>query len=86
LICDYFCTDDVAYVSMGMMATIFHQKPLSAAKAVSEESQCSLCGWLVNQLEQKVDQSFSVTSQLNREKLWMSFYQLKVSRSFQDME
>lgn len=64
---------------------------LSIAKAVSEElrspSQDSIafCSWLVTQLQQIVDQSFSSTaSRLNREKLWMSFYQLQVSKSFQD--
>ena len=61
------------------------------AKAVSEELQSpsqdsiAFCNWLVTQLEQIVDESFScATSRLNREKLWMSFYQLQVSRSFKD--
>jgi len=78
LICDYLFVDNVAHVHhaiMDMMADVSYHLPsdanqicLSIVKAVSEElrspSQDSVafCGWLVNQLEQIVDQSFSITT------------------------
>ena len=97
----FVCTDDVAHVRdavMDMMADESYHLPsevnqicLSIAKAVSEELQSpsqdsvAFCGWLVTQLQQIVDQSFSsTTSRLNREMLWKSFYQLQVSKSFKD--
>ena len=83
---------------MDMMADESYHLPseanhicLSMAKVVSAELQSpsedsvAFCSWLVNQLVQIVDRSFSsTTSQLNREKLWMYFYQLQVSKLFQD--
>ena len=97
----FFCTDDVTHVRdaiMDMMADESYHLPseanqicLSLAKAVSEElrspsqNSVAFCTWLVTQLQQIVDQSFSsTTSRLNRENLWMSFYQLQVSKSFRD--
>ena len=83
--------------AMDMMADESYHLPseanqicLSMAKKVSaelrspSEHSVEFCGWLVNQLEQMVDQSYSSTSQLNREKLWMCFYQLQASKLLQD--
>ena len=97
----YNYIDDVTHVRdavMDMMADESYHLPsetnqicLSMAKVISAELQSpsehsvAFCSWLVNQLVQIVDQSFSsTTSQLNREKLWMCFYQLQASKMFQN--
>ena len=73
------------------VASETNQICLSMVKVISAELQSPsehsvvFCSWLVNQLVQIVDQSFlSTTSQVNRENLWMCFYQPQASKMFQN--